>query len=290
MAQEFGAQGCRIAVCARDQQEIDIALADLALRGIEAEGFPCDVTKDADLDQLIARVTAKFGSIDILVNNAGLIQVSPVQDLQHQDFEEAMNLMFWAPVNLTLKVLPKLRAQGGGHVINISSVGGRVAIPHLLPYCCAKFALTGFSTGLSSELDSEQIHVLTVTPGLMRTGSYLQAEFKGKRETEFAWFSLVGNIPGVSVPVSQAARNIREALENRETSCTVSLPAKLLIQSEALLPEATRTVMQMVNSYVLPAAGGNTEAAKGKQLNKRWGSLFQLLTSLGRNAARVYNQ
>lgn len=290
LAEELGGQGCRLALCARDAEELERAVAKLRARGVEAASFPCDITVEHELDQLLARVIAHFGTLDILVNDAGLIKVSPLEDLQHSDFEEAMNLMFWAPVNLTLKALPHFKRQGSGHIINIASVGGRVAVPHLLPYCCAKFALVGFSTGLSSELDSKRIHVLTVTPGLMRTGSYLHAGFKGPREKEFSWFSLLGNIPGFSVAAEEAARSIREALQSREQVCTISLPAKLLIQSEALLPEATRLMMQMVNTYVLPVATGNKSTGSGKNLNERFGPLFQALTSLGRTAARSLNQ
>ncbi len=290
LAEELGQQGCRLALCARDGEELDHAIAALRSRGFDAAAFPCDITKEEELDQLVSKVIAHFGTIDILVNDAGIIKVSPFEDLHHNDFEEAMNLMFWAPVNLTLKVLSHFEKQGGGCIVNIASVGGRVAIPHLLPYCCAKFALVGFSTGLSAELDSRRIHVLTVTPGLMRTGSYLHAEFKGNREKEFSWFSLLGNIPGATVSASEAARSIREALQRREQVRTISLPAKLLIHSEALLPEATRAVMRMANKYLLPVAAGRKDSSSGKNLNARFGPLFQALTSLGRTAARSFNE
>lgn len=290
LAEELGAQGCRLALCARDQAELDRAIARLRSNGFDAAAFPCDITNEGTLDQLLADVVAHFGQLDILVNDAGLIKISPLADLQHADFEEAMNLMFWAPVNLSLKVLPYFRRQGGGYIVNITSVGGRVAVPHLLPYCCAKFALVGFSTGLSAELDSNRIHVLTVVPGLMRTGSYLQAQFKGEREKEFVWFSLLGNLPGITVSAQYAARSVREALERREHLCTISLPAKLLVQSETLLPEATRTLMQIVSTQFLPSATGKADSASGKALNSRFGALFHALTSLGKAAARSFNE
>jgi short-subunit dehydrogenase len=290
LAEEFGTQGCRLALCARDQQELDNAVTSLRSRGFEAAAFPCDITKEETLDQLLAHVIAHFGTIDILVNDAGLIKISPIENLQHGDFEEAMNLMFWAPVNLTLKVLPHFQRQGSGHIVNITSVGGRVAVPHLLPYCCAKFAMVGFSTGLSAELDPTRIHVLTVTPGLMRTGSYLNAEVKGNHEKEFAWFSLVGNMPGLTVSAKEAATSIRNALQRREQICTISLPAKLLIHSEALLPEATRVMMQIVKTYLLPTASGSSDSLPGKAVNSRFGAVFQALTTLGRTAGRSLNQ
>lgn len=290
LAEEFGRQGCRLALCARNTEELEAAVAKLRSRGVDAASFPCDVTVDTELDRMLARVIAHFGTIDVLVNDAGLIKVAPVEDLEHSDFDEAMNLMFWAPVNLTLKTLEHFRAVGSGHIVNISSVGGRVAIPHLLPYCCAKFAFAGFSTGLSAELDPERFYVLTVTPGLMRTGSYLHAEFKGPKTKEFSWFSVLGNVPGLTVPAAEAAQSIVDALQRRQPVCTVSLPAKILIQSEALLPDVTRTMMQLVNTYLLPVASASRSSASGKNLNERFGPLFQALTSLGRTAARSFNQ
>ena len=245
VAQELGDYGCRVALVARNQSELEDAASRLRARGIETAVFACDIAQPASIGPLVDRVLAHFGRIDILVNDAGLIKVAPLDNVERDDFDEAMDLMFWAPLNLTFAVLPHMKGQGGGHIVNITSVGGRVSVPHLLPYCCAKFAFAGFSTGLSAELDPEHIHVLTVVPGLMRTGSYLNAKFKGQSEKEFTWFSLIGNLPGFSVSAEHAARAIRQSLQKRDLMCTISLPAKLLIHMEALLPEATRTVMQL---------------------------------------------
>src|SRR5205814_569018 len=145
--------------------------------GIEAAVFPCDISDESQIEPLVNRVLDRFGRIDVLVNNAGFIRVAPLENLQHTDFEQAIKRRFWAPVNLSLAVLPHMRKQRSGHIIDITSVGGRVSVPHLLPYCCAKFAHVAFSRGLSAELHASGIQVLTVVPGLMRTGSYLNAEF-----------------------------------------------------------------------------------------------------------------
>jgi short-subunit dehydrogenase len=288
LAQDLGRQGCLLALCARDKSELDEAVKHLVREGIEAVPFACDVTNQNEVATLIQEVTARFGRIDVLVNNAGLIKVGPFESMQHVDYENAMNLMFWAPVNLTLAVLPQMKKQGGGHIVNISSVGGRVSIPHLLPYSCAKFALVGFSTGLSSELKTEGIHVLTVTPGLMRTGSYLNAEFGGEAQAEFAWFGLLGNLPGFSVAADFAAASIRRAIETHQYTCTISLPAKILIGLEALLPEASRTLCTVANEVLPYAAGGSSTS--GKPLDSRFGKLFQALTLLGKRAALNLNE
>ena len=289
LAQELGSLGYRLALCARDTAELEEACRRLAEMNIEAVPITCDVTKQHEISSLLERVLERFGRIDILVNNAGIIKVGPLENFEHADFEHAMDLMFWAPVNLTLAVLPHMKKQGSGEIVNITSIGGRVSVPHLLPYSCAKFALTGFSTGLSVEVKSDHIHVLTVIPGLMRTGSYLNAEFTGEAGREFAWFGLLGNLPGFSVSAEYAAKCIRLALERKRYTCTISLPAKLLVASEALMPEVTRSALQFINSTFLPA-GKENQSAKGKQLNPSFGKLFQAVTSLGKAAALRYNE
>ena len=290
IAYELGEQGCRVALCARDSAELEEAAKLLGSKGIDAAIFPGDITKEGEIKSLVDRVIQRFGQIDILVNDAGLIKVSPFENLDHGDFDQAMKLMFWAPVDLTMAVLPLMKQNGGGHIINIASVGGRVAIPHLLPYSCAKFAMVGFSTGLSAELDPDKIHVLTVIPGLMRTGSYLNAQFKGGKKQEFAWFSLLANLPGFSIAASDAARSIRQALQARQLTCTISFPARLLIQSEALAPEATRMAMQFASRHLLPKSGSENTSTSGKTVNSKFGALFQALTSLGRTAATSLNE
>ncbi|MBV8811911.1 MAG: SDR family oxidoreductase [Acidobacteriaceae bacterium] len=288
IAREFGRQGARVALCARDDEELRKACEKLAAEGIEAVSFPADITDAANIEPLVSSVISRLGSLDVLVNNAGRISVGPFDSFTHADFEEAMNLMFWAPVNLTLAALPHMKGRSG-HIINITSVGGRVSVPHLLPYSCAKFAFVGFSTGLSAEAHSKNIRVLTVVPGLMRTGSYLNAEFQGDAKHEFAWFGLLGNLPGLSVAAEYAAERIRESFESGHKMCTISLPAKILIACEALAPEATRTAFGLMTDYFLPSSS-TKQTQRGKVLNPALNALFQGLTALGRRAAHQWNE
>lgn len=290
LALELGNLGSRLALCARDPQELERARARLAERGIDVAIFPCDVSEESEIEPLVARVLDRFDRIDVLINNAGHISVAPLDRVQHSDFEQAMKVMFWAPVNLSLAVLPRMKQQRSGHIVDITSVGGCVSIPHLLPYCCAKFAFVGFSKGLGAELDAHRIRVLTVVPGLMRTGSYLNAKFNGSAENEFAWFSLLGNLPGFSVSASYASHCIVRALQHDRRTCTISLPAKVLIRAEALLPEITQATLAAVNRYLLPAPGSGTQSVSGKMLNSSLNVFFQALTSLGKTAARELNE
>src|SRR4029077_20216138 len=147
----------------------------------------------------VRQIIDRFGKIDVLINNAGIIEVGPLEHMTREDFERAMRLHFWAPYELVSRIVPEMRTRGGGRIVNISSIGGKVAVPHLAPYSVSKFALTGFSDAIRAELASDNIHVTTVAPGMMRTGSHVNAKFKGKHDIEFAWFSASAGAPLISL-------------------------------------------------------------------------------------------
>ena len=134
-----------------------------------------------DVERAISQTIGHYGSIDVLINNAGIIQVGPLDHMKLSDYDDAMKTHFWGPLFLVLAVLPHMRNQGGGRIVNISSIGGRISVPHLVPYSASKFALAGLSDGLRAELARDQIVVTTVCPGLMRIGSPINAAFKGQR-------------------------------------------------------------------------------------------------------------
>ncbi|HET7036771.1 MAG TPA: SDR family NAD(P)-dependent oxidoreductase, partial [Thermomicrobiaceae bacterium] len=134
LAREFGRQGCRVVICARDATELERARAALAGEGIETLAIPCDVSDQAQVEAMIEQATAHFGRVDILVNNAGIIQVGPVETLTTQDFENSMGVMYWGTVYPTLAVLPQMRRRRAGRIVNITSIGARLSVPHLLPY------------------------------------------------------------------------------------------------------------------------------------------------------------
>src|SRR4028118_1710484 len=179
MARELIREGARLAICARDEVELERAHADLLGGGAEVLALPCDVTDKEQVKKMVEAVRSHFGQIDVLINNAGMITVGPMDVMTIEDYEAAMKIHFWAPLYTTLAVLPEMRQRREGRIVNISSIGGKIAAPHLLPYSASKFAETGFSEGLRAELASSGIVVTTICPGLMRTGSPYNAIFKG---------------------------------------------------------------------------------------------------------------
>lgn len=254
LAMELGQQGAQVAICARDAQELAQAQARLARRGIDALPFACDLADPQAAQRLITDIIARCGRIDALVNNAGIITAGPLTALTLQDFQQVMANNFWSAVHATLATLPYMRAQGQGYIVNISSIGGLVSIPHLLAYSSAKFALTGFSEGLHAEVAREGITVTTVTPGLMRTGSYRQVQVKGRHQIEFALFTLLDSLPGISIDAHVAARLIVQAMGRGAAHLTISLPARLMARMHDLWPELTAGLLRATAS-MLPTSG-----------------------------------
>lgn len=288
MAEEFARQGCRLVLCARDEQELDRAREDVSRLGAEVRIVACNVANQQEIERAIDEARRQFGRIDVLVNNAGIISVGPLVTQKLEDFKEAMDVMFWGSVYPTLAVLPEMLERGSGRIVNITSIGGKVSVPHLVPYSCAKFAAVGFSEGLYAELKKYGIHVLTVVPGLMRTGSHLNAQFKGKHEKEYGWFALSATNPLVSISVERAARQIVHATRRRQPELAISWQAELLSRAHGAAPELTLRALALVNHLLPGAEGGSSQKKPGKES----GSALTRspLTALGERAARRYNQ
>ncbi|HEY8562968.1 MAG TPA: SDR family oxidoreductase [Pyrinomonadaceae bacterium] len=265
LAREFAGEGARIAICARDAAELAAAKDDLETRGAEVFDALCDVTKPEEIDHLIRDVCMRFGQIDVLVNNAGVIQVGPLGAQTDEDFAEAMDIHFWAPYRMINAVLPVMRGAGSGRIINIASIGGKIPVPHLAPYCASKFALVGLSSALRVELAKENIYVTTVCPGLMRTGSHVNAYFKGQNEKEYALFSISNALPVSSISAESAARQILAASKRGAAELIVSPQAKLAAKMYGLFPEMTTEILSLVD-HLLPSNGGiGTAKVRGKQ-------------------------
>src|SRR5439155_20746967 len=132
---------------------------------------------------------------------------------------------FWSALYTIEAAVPDMIRRGGGRIVNITSIGGKISVPHLLPYCASKFALVGLSEGLHAELKRLGITVTTVVPGLMRTGSPRNADFKGQHRAEFTWFNISDTLPVISMSAEAAARQIICACKRGDAEVILSLPA-----------------------------------------------------------------
>jgi NAD(P)-dependent dehydrogenase (short-subunit alcohol dehydrogenase family) len=287
LAHQFAGQGCRLALCARSSEELESARRELEARGADVYVAVCDVRSREQVDRFIGAVISHFGCLDILVNNAGVIQVGPLESMKIEDFEQAMEVMFWGVLYPTWAAIPHMTGRGSGRIVTITSIGGKVSVPHLLPYSCAKFASVALSEGLRTELAPKGIQVLTVVPGLMRTGSFLNALFKGNQKEEFGWFGLGATLPGLSMSSKRAASQIVSAVRGGKSEIILSAPAQIMARFHGAFPELTSVVLGLVNHLLMPSGeGGSKESITGHEADGKLDSLlYKAFTMLGRTAA-----
>jgi NAD(P)-dependent dehydrogenase (short-subunit alcohol dehydrogenase family) len=269
LARHICGRGGNVAILARDPDELVRAKTDLIPRGGRVLTVECDLLDAGQIQSAVRKIIDRFGKIDVLINNAGIIEVGPLEHMTPKDFERAMRLHFWAPFELISQIVPEMRIWGGGRIVNISSIGGKVAVPHMAPYSASKFALTGFSDALRAELARDNIYVTTVAPGMMRTGSHVNAKFKGKHDSEFAWFAASAGAPLVSMNADRAARKILAACRRGQPSLTLTFAARLQIVANALFPNLTGYTMRIVNRF-LPSAGDDqaSQSRAGSQMRR----------------------
>jgi NAD(P)-dependent dehydrogenase (short-subunit alcohol dehydrogenase family) len=241
-----------------------------------------------DVAHFIGAVLARFGRIDVLINNAGMISVGPQNTQTLNDYQEAMNVMYWGAVYPTLAVLPHMQSRREGRIANITSLGGRVSVPHLVPYCAAKFAAVGFSEGMRAELSRNGIKVTTVCPGLMRTGSHLNAHFKGDHRKEFRWFAIGASLPLVSIHARRAARKIVGAIQRGDAELTITPQARLATLAHGAFPGLTSDLLGVVNRLLPHARDNQQNRHLGRESETRITRSF--LTRAGRTAAEELHQ
>ncbi|WP_117198686.1 SDR family oxidoreductase [Nocardiopsis sp. TNDT3] len=289
LAREFGRRGASVVICARDQDELDLAVADLEQRGVRARGVRCDVRDPECAQELVEEATAAFGHLDFVVNNAGIIQVGPQETLSESHFRDAMETMFWAPLRISRAAIGPLERTRGS-LVTITSIGGHLSVPHLLPYSCAKFAEVGLSEGLGAEVARRGVRTTTVVPGLMRTGSHKAAVFSGDPEHEYTWFSLGAGLPLVSVSGERAARRIVEAAARGRSYLVLTPLARAAIVARGLCPSFVQGAMRVMDR-VLPDPGGSVERRPGREADDTVvNRVLKLPTALNERASRRLNQ
>ena len=286
LAHEFAERGARLALLARNPEDVERAARELRDAGHEATDYVCDVRDRQQVDAAVNATMERFGRLDVVVNNAGTIQVGPLEAQTRQDFTDALDTMFWGVYHPTMAALDHLEA--GGRIAVISSIGGKIAVPHLLPYSVAKFAAVGFAEGLRGELAERGILVTTVVPSLMRTGSHVNAIMKGDHSAEYTWFSAGASLPGLSVPADRAARRIVSGIARGDAEVMVGGPTQLATRAHGLAPATTVRVLSTV-SRLLPSSDSDGEAEEPR-LGRETGGGVDAATALGDRAAQEYRQ
>ena len=293
--------------CARDAAELEEAARSL-LRSTSTESSEpespafvphvCDVRDPDAVAALVDDVLTHEGRLDVALHVAGVIQVGHVDALTLGHYQDAVDTMLWGPVHLALAVLPSMRDAGHGRLGIVSSVGGLVAVPRLVPYSVAKFGAVGLAEGLHAELAGTGVTVTAVTPGLMRTGGHVHARFVDAPEADYAWFAPAASLPGLSISAERAARRIVSGVLKGRPTVELTPLTMVARRVHGLAPATTVRGLGLA-SRLLPGPATRARdplstaapGVEGKAARERLASrIVDLLSTLGDRAARRNNE
>ncbi len=291
LARRLADEGANLALVARTRSDLRTVRDELEDRGAPlVTYFPADLTNRAEAEAAVDASAESLGGLDALFNVAGSIQVGPLDAQTEEDFDAAIAIHVYAPLYTTLAARRHFRARepgrGAARVVNIASIGGLVAVPHLLPYSTSKHALVGLTDGLRRELRRENILVTLVNPGLMRTGSPPNVDVKGDHELEYAMFKLSDSIPGLTVAADRAAARIVHAAREGRARLTFPINARLAALADELAPNASAALASAVNA-ALPRSG-DTSIRKGFESESRLSR--NPITRITDRAAHAHNE
>ncbi|MGW6528561.1 SDR family NAD(P)-dependent oxidoreductase [Streptomyces venezuelae] len=297
IADQLAARGCAVTLAARDREELEQARSKLLRRHPRADVdvVVCDVRDQDEVRSLMRGTYERRGGLDVVIANAGVIQVAPVESIGAEEFRSAMDTMFEGTLHTALEALPYLRkSPHGGRLGIISSVGGLLGVPHLLPYACAKAAAGVLAEGLHAEAAADGVSVTAVYPGLMRTGSHLHAQFGGDRTAEYTWFSALAGAPLVSMNAQRAAARITRAVLRRRVRLVLTPMARAADLAHGVAPGLTTRVGSLAARALPDGTGRREPLAEGKDTPppahpvaarvRAWGS------AMNDKVTRSYNQ
>ena len=250
MARRLAKKGAKVAICGRDQDSIDGASEQLGKLTADFLCIKCDVTSKSEVKEMVEQIREHWGEVEVLINNAGIIQVGPIENMQEEDYQRSLEVHFWGAYNLIQEVLPAMKTAGSGRIVNIASINAKVSFPHLLPYTVGKYALSGFSEGITSELANYGIRVTSVYPGLMRTGSPRNIDVKARHKKEYAWFKVSDSLPVLSMSAEKAASEIIKSMQYGSKILNLGWPTKIATFIEGIAPGLNIRIFELANKFL----------------------------------------
>ena len=169
IARECVNQGARVAICARNEQELEQARQDLLQRGGDVIAIACDLTDQEGVNRMVRTVQNQFGAVDVLINNAGIITAGPAEEMTLADYEAAMKTNYWAALYTTFAVLQEMRSRREGRIVNIASIAGKEGNPNAVPYSAAKSGVIGLTKAVAKEVATKGVLVNAITPAVIAT-------------------------------------------------------------------------------------------------------------------------
>ena len=226
IARLLAREGAYLSLIARNTSTLEVARRELDGIGHRTLMIPCDVRDQKEVERAVRQTVDSFGRLDVLFNNAGVIQVGPFDSMTMEDYQNAMETHAWGSLYSMLAAIPHMRIRGGGRIVNVVSIGGKIGVPHLLPYVMSKFAQAGLSEALGAELARDEIFVTTAYPGLMRrvpTSMPFSRETTGTNLPGFLLAEVCRWYP--SIPVEPLDRSLKPAATERNPLFSPRRPA-----------------------------------------------------------------
>lgn len=234
----FARNGYNVVLAARHADRLEALAHELNTFNHPALAVPTDVKDPQQVQALVERAIAHFGSIDVLVNNAGIYISGPVEEFTLDDWHQTLDTNLWGYIHTIHALLPHFVERGSGTIVNVGSIGGKISVPYLAPYTTSKFAITGLTQALHSELQPKGIHVCGIYPNIIKSDFLERAIFRGKTpEDAQARYQQVAQLLGTPIVEKPAdvAKAIWDAVEHKREEVVVG-SANLSIVSNKLFP------------------------------------------------------
>jgi short-subunit dehydrogenase len=240
-ALELSKYGCTCVLVGRTESKLLEVLDQVRSYAPDSMVAVCDVSNKMQVRQTVQAVYERYGHIDILVNNAGIMVVKLFADLSDEEFDRHMTINYDGAVYFIRELMPIMKKQASGAIVNMASVGGKLNLPGLTANTASKAALYAFSESLYNELKYEGIHVAVILPGGTRTGLFESTYNKlGEYYRDQS-----------TMPPARVARSIREAIEKERFETVVPLSNRLFIGFHSVFPGLFRKwVMRRLRGYL----------------------------------------
>ncbi len=171
-AHNFAREGCRVVITDIDEAELRKAAAEMQEAGYDVAVYTQDISSREGCFKLAQRVADEVGPVDVLINNAAIATNETVLDTSEEAYRRITEVNYLGQVWMLQAFVPEMVKRGSGHVVNICSMAGKVAVPNLGPYCATKFALVGLTDSLRQELKGTGVKCTIVNPGYISTGMF----------------------------------------------------------------------------------------------------------------------
>jgi short-subunit dehydrogenase len=246
IAQKFAHEGYNVVLAARQGDRLEALAQELTTSDHRALAIPTDVKDPTQVSALMQQALEHFGAIDVLVNNAGIYISGPVEEFSLDDWHQAIDTNLWGYIHTIHALLPHFIERRSGTIVNLSSIGGKVPVPYLVPYSTSKFAITGLTQSLRAELSAKGIHVSGIYPSLIKSDFLERAVFRGKNAEDQSdrrrQVEQVLDVPFVEKP-EDVAKAVWEAVVHKRDDVMVG-SAKLSLASHNVFPGLMQWVMR----------------------------------------------